>query len=99
MRRALGARAHPARGAGTGRASKTPVRSRSCALTSVIAAVGTGRAPKVRKEEHLMAQQLREIMTQAPKVLDVQSTIVDAARVMRESDIGMVLCTSSTLGA
>lgn len=38
-----------------------------------------------------MAQQLREIMTQAPKVLDVQSTIVDAARVMRESDIGMVL--------
>lgn len=38
-----------------------------------------------------MAQQLREIMTKAPKVLDVDSTIVEAARVMRESDIGMVL--------
>jgi CBS domain-containing protein len=38
-----------------------------------------------------MAQQIREIMTKAPKVLDVGSTIVDAARVMRESDIGMVL--------
>lgn len=38
-----------------------------------------------------MAQQLREIMTKAPKVLNVDSTIVEAARVMRESDIGMVL--------
>jgi CBS domain-containing protein len=38
-----------------------------------------------------MAQQIREVMTRDPKVLDIQSSLADAARLMRENDIGFVV--------
>lgn len=38
-----------------------------------------------------MATRIREIMTKNPEILDVQSTILDAARIMRDKNIGDVL--------
>lgn len=38
-----------------------------------------------------MAQQIREVMTRDPKVLDIHSSLADAARLMRDSDIGFVV--------
>ena len=38
-----------------------------------------------------MAQQIRDVMTRNPKVLDIQSTLSEAARIMRDSDIGFVV--------
>lgn len=38
-----------------------------------------------------MAQQIRELMTKDPKVLDINSSLADAARLMRDNDIGFVV--------
>lgn len=38
-----------------------------------------------------MAQQIREVMTKDPKVLDLNSSLADAARLMRDNDIGFVV--------
>jgi CBS domain-containing protein len=38
-----------------------------------------------------MAQQIREVMTKDPKVLDIHSSLADAARLMRDNDIGFVV--------
>ena len=38
-----------------------------------------------------MAQQIREVMTRDPKVLDIHSSLADAARLMRDNDIGFVV--------
>jgi CBS domain-containing protein len=38
-----------------------------------------------------MAQTVEEIMTRDPRAIDASDTIVDAARVMRDSDIGDVV--------
>lgn len=38
-----------------------------------------------------MAQQISEVMTRNPKVLDIHSTLADAAHVMRDNDIGFVV--------
>jgi CBS domain-containing protein len=38
-----------------------------------------------------MAQQISEIMTRDPKVLDIHSSLAEAARMMRDNDIGFVV--------
>jgi CBS domain-containing protein len=38
-----------------------------------------------------MAQQISEVMTRDPKVLDIHSSLADAARLMRDNDIGFVV--------
>ncbi|HWN68717.1 MAG TPA: CBS domain-containing protein [Haliangium sp.] len=38
-----------------------------------------------------MGQQIRDVMTRNPKVLDIQSTLSEAARIMRDNDIGFVV--------
>lgn len=38
-----------------------------------------------------MAQQISEVMTKNPKVLDVHSSLAEAARIMRDNDIGFVV--------
>lgn len=38
-----------------------------------------------------MAQQISEVMTRDPKVLDIHSSLVEAARLMRDNDIGFVV--------
>ena len=38
-----------------------------------------------------MAQQVREVMTKDPKVLDINSSLIEAARLMRDNDIGFVV--------
>ncbi len=40
-----------------------------------------------------MAQSIRDVMTAAPRALPEDASIVDAARVMRDEDIGNVLVT------
>lgn len=42
-----------------------------------------------------MATQIREIMTKNPEILDARSTMLDAARVMRDKNIGDVLVRDS----
>jgi CBS domain-containing protein len=38
-----------------------------------------------------MGQQIREVMTKNPKVLDIDSSLAEAARIMRDNDIGFVV--------
>ena len=38
-----------------------------------------------------MAQQISEVMTRDPKVLDIHSSLAEAARMMRDNDIGFVV--------
>jgi CBS domain-containing protein len=40
-----------------------------------------------------MAQKIREVMTRDPHTVDASSPVVDAARVMREADVGPVIVT------
>ncbi len=40
-----------------------------------------------------MAQKIREVMTRDPRTIDASSPVVDAARVMREADVGPVIVT------
>jgi CBS domain-containing protein len=42
------------------------------------------------KERGLMAQSIRELMTQNPRTVSPDSTIVDAAKIMRDEDTGVV---------
>jgi CBS domain-containing protein len=42
-----------------------------------------------------MAQQIRDVMTPEPKVLDIDCSIAEAARVMRDNDIGMLVVRSN----
>jgi CBS domain-containing protein len=42
-----------------------------------------------------MAQRIEEIMTRDPRTVDASDTIADAARVMRDSDIGDVVVVES----
>ena len=39
-----------------------------------------------------MAQSIREVMTQNPEVVSGDTTVADAAKLMREKDFGGVLC-------
>ena len=42
-----------------------------------------------------MAQTLREVMTRNPATVDSSATVLDAARLMRDRDIGSVIVTDS----
>ena len=39
-----------------------------------------------------MAQSIREVMTQSPEVVSGDTTVADAAKLMRDKDFGGVLC-------
>lgn len=48
---------------------------------------------ETREEGGAMAQSIREVMTKDPVTLDVSASVADAARAMRDQDIGDVLIT------
>src|SRR5215218_3686068 len=52
-----------------------------------------GKPPIVRRlrKEHQMAQSIREIMTTDPRTVEPSATLTEAARAMREDDVGAVL--------
>jgi len=42
-----------------------------------------------------MAQSIREVMTQSPEVVSGDTTVADAAKLMRDKDFGGILCGDS----
>jgi CBS domain-containing protein len=48
----------------------------------------SGRSRSTTQEARKMAQSIREVMTPDPKTVQARDSVVDAARVMRDEDIG-----------